>query len=114
VDGEIPSAHRGEALADRTIELAKQEGLSPDQIAAEAIEFYVRLPSHAREAWRSFEGAEADDLLEEAAWAAGRALLNMRYDRAVATGLKNFKSPLPADASQQDIEDHAVKICRAR
>jgi hypothetical protein len=114
VDGEIPSADRGQAVADRFAELAEREGASPDQIAAEAISLYVRLPSHARQAWRSMEAEDDVAVLDEAAWAAGRALINRRMDAILDAVRLRGDSPLPADASEQDILDYAVEITRRR
>ncbi len=58
--------------------------------------------------------AVEDTALDEAAWQARRARLNEQYERSLAEGLRNFKSPLPADASEQDILDYAVEITRRR
>ncbi len=55
-----------------------------------------------------------DAVLDEAAWQARRARLNEQYERSLAEGLRNFKFPLPADASEQDILDYAVEITRRR
>ena len=109
--GRTVSAYTDEATATKVAEMAKLEDRSPAQIAAAALRFYVRLPSCARDAWRTIEAAD-DDAIDEAAWAAGRALLNQQYDRALTAGLKGYRSPLPADASEQEILDYAVEITR--
>lgn len=111
--GRTVSAYTDEATAAKVARIAKLEDRSPAQIAAAALQFYVRLPSSARDAWRAIEASE-DSAIDEAAWAAGRALLDQRYERSLAAGLENFRSPLPAEASEQDILDYAVEITRRR
>lgn len=110
--GRTVSAYTDEATAAKVAEMARREDRSPAQIAAAALRFYVRLPAHARDAWRSAEALD-DKAIDEAAWAVGRALLNKRYDRLLAEGLTHFKSPLPVDAPEQDILDHAATMTKA-
>ncbi len=114
MDGEIPAAVGGDAIRARFTEIAEEEGASPEQVAAEALSLYVRLPSHGRRAWRSLEAADDIGVLDEAAWGAGRVLINRRVDAILDAVRLRERSPLPADASEQDILDYAVEITRRR
>ena len=105
------SAHTDAATASRVSEMAKLEDRSPSQITAAAVRWYVRLPASARDALRRIE-AQGDQAIEEAAWAAGRALLDKEYEAVLDRGLTNFKSTLPADASEDAILAEAVRITR--
>jgi hypothetical protein len=111
--GRTVSAYTDEATAAKVAEMARLEDRSPAQIAAAALRLYVRLPRRARDAWRAIE-IDEDGAIDAAAWAAGRALLDQQFDRALAAGLKRFKSPLPEDASEQEILDYAIEITRRR
>jgi predicted transcriptional regulator len=107
------SGHTDDATAARVAEIAKIEDRSPDQIAAAALRFYVRLPPWARSALCGLEG-QSDAEIDEAAWAVGRALVDQQYDAAMKARRLRGGWPLPPDASEQDILDYAVKICRRR
>jgi hypothetical protein len=50
--------------------------------------------------------------MEEAPWAAGRALLDRQYDAALKAGLGRASSTLPPGASEEDILAEAVRITR--
>ncbi len=113
LDGEIPSAVRGEAIADTLADLAEREGVSYDQITAEALRLYILMPGSGRTAWRSSEG-DADASLDEAAWAAGLALSNHRFNTILEAVRQRGRPPLPPNASEQDILDYAVEITRRR
>ena len=107
------SAHTDDATASRVSEMAKLEDRTPSQITSAAVRWYVRLPASARDALRRIE-AQGDRAIEEAAWAAGRALLERQYDDALSSGLGRAPSSLPADASEADILAEAVRITRRR
>ena len=79
------SAHTDEATASRVSEMARLEDRTPSQITAAAVRWYVRLPVAARDALRRFE-AQGDQAIDEAAWVAGRALLNHKSARKLSTG----------------------------
>ena len=107
------SAHTDEATASRVSEMAKLEDRTPSQITAAAVRWYVRLSASARDALRRIE-AQGDGAIEEAAWAAGRALLDRQYEDALRSGLSRAPSTLPADASEEDILAEAARITRRR
>jgi predicted transcriptional regulator len=107
------SAHTDEATASRVSEMARLEDRTPSQITAAAVRWYVRLPPPARDALRRIE-AQGELAIDEAAWAAGRALLDQQYDRAVQGGLSRAPSTLPTDASEEDILAEAVRMTRDR
>jgi len=105
------SAHTDDATASRVSEMARLEDRTPSQITAAAVRWYVRLPASARDALRRIE-AQGDRAIEEAAWAAGRALLDQQYDAALHAGLARRPSTLASDASEEDILAEAVRISR--
>jgi|HubBroStandDraft_3_1064219.scaffolds.fasta_scaffold150785_3 hypothetical protein len=107
------SAHTDQATASRVSEMAKLEERTPSQITAAAVRWYVRLPASARDALRRIE-ARGDQAIEEAAWAAGRALLDRQYEAALEAGLGRAPSVLLPDASEEDILAEAVRITRRR
>ena len=107
------SAHTDEATASRVIEMAKLEDRTPSQITAAAVRWYVRLPPSARDALRRIE-VQGDRAIDEAAWAAGRALLDKEYEEVLDRGLANYTPTLAADASEDDILAEAVRIMRRR
>jgi hypothetical protein len=113
MDGAVTPDYPDEATAAKVAEISRHEDLTPDQIAEAALKFYVRLPKSARDVWRSIE-QQQDHAIDEAAWAAGRALLDWQYDSILDAYRRSGRSPLPPDASEQDIIDFAVKICRRR
>ncbi len=113
MDGVDLSEQPGMAIAARVAEIAEREGRSPDQIAAAALRVYVSLPEAARNELRRIE-AEGETQLAEAAWAVGRALIDQQYDALIEARRLRGGLPLPLDASEQDILDYAVKICRRR
>ena len=103
------SAHTDEATASRVIEMAKLEDRTPSQITAAAVRWYVRLSASARDALRRIE-AQGDQAIEEAAWAAGRALLDREYEAVLDRGLAKFTPTLPAGAPEEAILAEAVRI----
>jgi len=105
------SAHTDEATASRVREMAKLEDRTPSQITAAAVRWYVRLSASARDALRRVE-AQGDRAIEEAAWAAGRALLDREYEAILDRGLTNYTPTLPAIASDEAILAEAVRITR--
>jgi len=107
------SAHTDDATASRVSEMAKLEDRTPSQITAAAVRWYVRLPAAARDALRRIE-AQGDHAIEEAAWAAGRVLLDRQYEQALNAGLARAPSSLPPDASEESILAEAVRITRRR
>jgi hypothetical protein len=107
------SAHTDDATASRVSEMAKLEDRTPSQITAAAVRWYVRLSPSARDALRRIE-AQGEHAIDEAAWAAGRALLDKEYDAVLGRGLQRYTPPLPADASEDDILAEAVRITRGR
>ena len=107
------SAHTDEATASRVSDMAKLEDRTPSQITAAAVRWYVRLPASARDALRRIE-AQGDHAIEEAAWAAGRALLDRQYEDALRSGLSRAPSTLSAGASEEDILAEAKRITRRR
>ena len=113
MSGRTVSAYADERTASSVAEMARLEDRSPAQIAAAALRLYVRLPLAARDAWRRVEAA-GESAVEQAARAAGRALLDRQYEDALAAGLARHERRLAADASESDILAHAVEISRAR
>ena len=107
------SAHTDEATASRVNEMAKLEDRTSSQITAAAVRWYVRLPAAARDALRRIE-AQGDRAIDEAAWAAGRALLDKEYDEVLSRGLANYRPTLGAGASEDDVLAEAVRITRRR
>jgi hypothetical protein len=107
------SAHTDEATASRVSEMARLEDRTPSQITAAAVRWYVRLSAPARDALRRFE-AQGDRAIEEAAWAAGRALLDKEYEEVLDRGLAQYASGLPTDAPEDDILAEAVRFTRRR
>ena len=107
------SAHTDEATASRVSELARLEDRTPSQITAAAVRWYVRLSGPARDALRRFE-AQGDRAIDEAAWAAGRALLDKEYEEVLDRGMAHDAPTLPADASEDDILAEAVRISGGR
>ena len=105
------SAHTDEATASRVSEMAKLEDRTPSQITAAAVRWYVRLPASARDALRRIE-AQGDQAVEEAAWTAGRALLDKAFEAALDRGLAHHTPTLAADASEDAIQAEAVRITR--
>jgi hypothetical protein len=93
--------------------MARLEDRTSSQITAAAVRWYVRLPASARDALRRIE-ALGDEAIEAAAWAAGRALLDRRYEAALEVGLSRAPSSLPPSASEDDILAEAVRITRSR
>ena len=67
----------------------------------------------ARDALRRIE-AQGDEAIDEAAWAAGRAVLDKDYEAVLDRGLANYKPTIPADASEDEILAEAVRITRRR
>jgi hypothetical protein len=109
--GRTVSAYADESTASSVAEMARLEDRSPAQIAAAALRLYVRLPPAARDAWRRIE-ASGESAADQAAWAAGRALLDRQYEEALAAGLNGHDPRLPPDASETDILKYAVEIAR--
>lgn len=107
------SAHTDEATASRVSEMARLEDRTSSQITAAAVRWYVRLPAAARDALRKIE-AEGEQAIDEAAWAAGRALLDRQYEEALKNGLNGARSSLPEAATEDDILREAVRISRRR
>jgi predicted transcriptional regulator len=107
------SAHTDDATASRVREMAKLEDRTPSQITAAAVRWYVRLPAAAHDALRRIE-AQGERAIDEAAWAAGRALLDLQHEDALQAGLGRAPSMLPADASEGDILAEAVRLTRRR
>jgi hypothetical protein len=107
------SAHTDEDTASRVGEMAKLEDRTSSQITAAAVRWYVRLPASAREALRRIE-AQGDRAIDEAAWAAGRALLDKEYEAVLERGLANYRPALPAGASEDDMLAEALRITRRR
>jgi predicted transcriptional regulator len=105
------SAHTDDATASRVSEMAKLEDRTPSQITAAAVRWYVRLPASARDALRRIE-TQGDVAIEEAAWAAGRALLDKEFDAVLDRGLRAYRPPLAPDASEGEILAEAVRITR--
>ena len=105
------SAHTDEATAARVSDMARLEDRTTSQITAAAVRWYVRLPASARDALRRIE-TQGDQAIDEAAWAAGRALLDRQYDDALRVGLGRVPSTLSANASEADILSEAVRITR--
>ena len=105
------SAHADDTTASRVMEMARLEGRTPSQITAAAVRLYVRLPLAARDALRRIE-AEGDCALEDAAWAAGRALLDERYEAVLERALAQAPSTLPPDATEEDILAEAVRVTK--
>ena len=58
--------------------------------------------------------AQGDEAIDEAAWAAGRAVLDKDYEAVLDRGLANYKPTIPADASEDEILAEAVRITRRR
>ena len=107
------SAHTDEATASRVSEMAKIEDRTPSQITAAAVRWYVRLSPSARDALRRIE-TQGDHVIEEAAWAASRALLDRQYENALRSGLCRAPSTLPADVPEENILMEATRITRRR
>lgn len=107
------SAHTDEATASRVSEMAKLEDRTPSQITAAAVRWYVRLSSSARDALRRIE-AQGEQAIDEAAWAAGRALLDKEYAATLDRGLQRYTPPLSAGASEDEILAEAVRVTRGR
>jgi predicted transcriptional regulator len=107
------SAHTDEATASRVGEMARLEDRTPSQITAAAVRWYVRLSAAARDALRRIE-AQGDQAIDEAAWAAGRAVLDKEYEAVLDRGLANYTPTLPANASEDEILAEAVRITRRR
>jgi len=107
------SAHTDEATASRVSEMAKLEDRTPSQITAAAVRWYVRLSLPARDALRRIE-AQGEQAIDEAAWAAGRALIDQEYEAVLDRGLQRYAPPLPAAASEDEILAEAVRITRRR
>ena len=105
------SAHTDEATASRVSEMARLEDRTPSQITAAAVRWYVRLSASARDALRRIE-AQGEGAIDEAAWAAGRALLDQEYEAVLDRGLANYAPPLPVDVSEDAILAEAVRITR--
>jgi len=109
--GRTVSAYADHLTASKVAEMAKIEDRSPAQIAAAALRFYVRLPNAARDAWRRIEAA-GEDATDEAARAAGRALIDRQYDRLLDTVRQRQPAPLPAEASEEAVLAYAAEISR--
>ncbi len=105
------SAHTDDATAARVSQMAKLEDRTPSQITAAAVRWYVRLSPSARDALRGIE-ARGDQAVEEAAWAAGRALLDKAYEAVLDRGLQGYAPTLSADAPEDAILTEAVRITR--
>jgi hypothetical protein len=93
--------------------MAKIEDRTTSQITAAALRWYVRLPAAARDALRRIE-AEGDRAVEDAAWTAGRALLDKAYDDVIDRGLANYTPRLADNAPEDEILAEAVRITRRR
>src|SRR5690242_15776492 len=106
------SAHADAATASKVSDMAKLEDRTPSQITAAAVRWYVRLPASARDALRRIE-ARGDRAIEEAAWAAGRALLDKEYEELLDRGLAGSASALAETASEDEILAEAVRITRS-
>jgi hypothetical protein len=107
------SAHTDEKTASRVNEMARLEDRTPSQITAAALRWYVRLSRSARDAMRVIEAA-GDQAVEEAAWAAGRALLDKEFEATLQRGLKGYEPTLSSDASEDDILAEANRMTRRR
>jgi predicted transcriptional regulator len=107
------SAHTDAATASRVSKMAKLEDRTPSQITAAAVRWYVRLSPSARDALRRIE-AQGEQAIDEAAWAAGRALLDKEYDTVLDRGLQPYIPPLHDDASEDEILAEAVRVTRGR
>jgi hypothetical protein len=107
------SAHTDAATASRVNEMARLEDRTTSQITAAALRWYVRLSASARDALRRIE-AQGDQAVEDAAWTAGRALLDKEYQDALDRGLANYTPALPADAPEDFILAEAIRITRRR
>lgn len=107
------SAHTDAVTASRVSEMARREDRTPSQITAAAVRWYVRLSPSARDALRRIE-AQGDRAIDEAAWAAGRALLDKEYQATLDQGLQRYEPPIPAGASEEDILSEAIRITRDR
>jgi hypothetical protein len=107
------SAHTDAATASRVTEMAKLEDRTPSQITAAAVRWYVRLPASARDALRRIE-AKGDAAIDEAAWAAGRALLDKEYEEVLDRGLAAHEPKLAREASEEEILAEATRITRRR
>jgi predicted transcriptional regulator len=105
------SAHTDDATASRVSEMARLEDRTPSQITAAAVRWYVRLPASARDALRRIE-VQGDVAIEEAAWAAGRALLDKEFDAVIDRGLATYQPTLAAGVSEDEILTEAVRITR--
>ncbi|HVY33265.1 MAG TPA: hypothetical protein VG960_02470 [Caulobacteraceae bacterium] len=103
------SAHTDQATASRVSELARSEDRTPSQITAAAVRWYVRLSAPARDALRRIE-TQGDQAINEAAWAAGRALLDQAYEAVLDQGLANYTPGISADAPEEAILAEAVRL----
>ena len=112
--GRTLSAYTDEATFQRVSDLAHLEDRSAAQIAAAALRFYVRLPSAARDAIRRLEARDEPALIDEAAWAAGRALIDSQFDQAMATGLLGVAEDPAPDLTEDGILAEAVALTRRR
>jgi hypothetical protein len=107
------SAHTDEVTASRVSDMAKLEDRTPSQITAAAVRWYVRLPASARDALRRIE-ARGDRAIDEAAWAAGRALLDKEYEHVLDRGLARYEPAFPPDVSEDEILAEAARVVRRR
>jgi hypothetical protein len=81
------------------------------QITAAAVRWSVRLSTSARDTLRRIE-AQGERAIDEAAWAAGRALLDREYEAVLDRGLANYTSSLVPSALEEAILAEAVRITR--
>jgi hypothetical protein len=107
------SAHTDEATAARVSEMARLEDRSPSQITSAAVRWYTRLSPSARDAMRRIE-ATGEDAVNEAAWAAGRALLDREFDLTLQRGLSGYAPTVGPKASEDEIMTEAIRVSRRR
>lgn len=111
--GRTLSAYADEQTYQKVTQLARLEDRSTAQIVSAALRLYLRLPSAAHDALRRAE-AEGPEQADEAAWAAGRALLNQRFDAIMAKIGEHMPALLPDDADEEAILAKAVELTRDR
>lgn len=107
------SAHTDEATASRVSEMSRLEDRTSSQITSAAIRWYTRLSPGARDAMRRLE-ATGEEAVKEAAWAAGRALLDVEFVATLKRGLQGYAPALPGDATEEEIIAEAVRLTRRR
>ncbi len=109
--GHTLSAYTDEQTYEKVTQLARLEDRSTAQIVAAAVRLYMRLPRAAHDALRRLEAAGPEGA-QEAAWAAGRALLDSQYAAALAQGLRGAPQLVGPDDDEAAILDTAVALTR--